>query len=414
MRFNKKQSSFRFLAFLMAAALLLHPISIYATSISGLDQKIKEDKSAISDAKDEKDSLQNGLDAAQNKKEELEVAKQQLTGKVMELDDQIRGVSNDLSDVEQLLETKKEEIKEAKIQLEQAKKDIEEQYKNMKIRMKFMYEHGSMTYIQILLSCETFSEMLNKAEYIEQVSEYDRDMLEKFKQTKEEVAAMEKDLSSQEVVLEETKKSIEEKQDEMQNLMDEKIDEIHKYEKDIANKEAAIEEYENMIKEQDAQIRALEAAVAAAQAERERLNSISQNSVKRPTYGGGQFCWPAPSYTRISDEYGYRIHPILNVEQYHNGLDMAAPYGSSILAAADGVVVAAAYSSTMGNYVMIDHGGGLYTIYMHASSLSVSEGQSVTKGAKIGGVGSTGRSTGNHLHFSVRLNGSYVSPWQYL
>jgi murein DD-endopeptidase MepM/ murein hydrolase activator NlpD len=126
------------------------------------------------------------------------------------------------------------------------------------------------------------------------------------------------------------------------------------------------------------------------------------------------FCFPAPSYTRISDDYGERVHPVLGVTMFHNGVDMAAPSGSPILAAYDGEVVAAAYSGSMGNYVMIDHGDGLYTIYMHASALYVSKGQTVTKGQNIAAVGSTGRSTGPHLHFGVRLNGSYVSPWGYI
>ena len=98
----------------------------------------------------------------------------------------------------------------------------------------------------------------------------------------------------------------------------------------------------------------------------------------------------------------------------HNGVDFAAPAGSAILAAYNGTVVAADYNGTMGNYVMINHGAGLYTIYMHCSALYVSKGQDVTAGTKIAAVGSTGRSTGNHLHFGVRLNGAYVSPWNYL
>ena len=150
----------------------------------------------------------------------------------------------------------------------------------------------------------------------------------------------------------------------------------------------------------------MEAAVAE---ERRRLAAEQGRK-----YDGGVFAWPAPSYTRISDDYGTRTHPILGIQQFHNGVDMAAPGGSPILAAYDGKVVAADYNSSMGNYIMIDHGDGLYTIYMHASALYVSKGTEVTKGQKIAAVGSTGRSTGNHLHFSVRLNGSYVNPWQYL
>ena len=164
--------------------------------------------------------------------------------------------------------------------------------------------------------------------------------------------------------------------------------------------------YEADIAAQNETIAALEAAVAE-----ERKKLAAEQGRK---YDGGVFSWPAPSYTRISDDYGYRIHPILKVQQFHNGIDMAAPGGSPILAAYDGKVVAAAYSSSMGNYIMIDHGDSLYTIYMHASALYVSKGQEVSKGEKIAAVGTTGRSTGNHLHFSVRLNGNYVSPWSYL
>ena len=102
------------------------------------------------------------------------------------------------------------------------------------------------------------------------------------------------------------------------------------------------------------------------------------------------------------------------MKQFHNGVDFAAPSGTPIYAAYDGKVVAATYSATMGNYVMIDHGDSLYTIYMHASKLYVSKGDTVVKGQTIAAVGTTGRSTGNHLHFSVRKNGSYVSPWEYL
>ena len=108
------------------------------------------------------------------------------------------------------------------------------------------------------------------------------------------------------------------------------------------------------------------------------------------------------------------MHPTLGVEKFHNGVDMAAPGGSPILAAYDGEVIGAGYNSSMGNYIMINHGGGLITIYMHASALYVSTGEMVGRGEKIAAVGTTGRSTGNHLHFGVRLNGDYVSPWNYL
>jgi murein DD-endopeptidase MepM/ murein hydrolase activator NlpD len=209
-------------------------------------------------------------------------------------------------------------------------------------------------------------------------------------------------------VLDEAKTEVEQEEAALEELISAKEQEINSYESDIDNKEQAIEEYEAEIAAQDELISSMEDAVAAEKKKIAAANGIVLS------YDGGKFIWPAPSYTRISDDYGWRIHPILNVEQFHNGVDMAAPKGTSILAAYDGVVVAAAYSSTMGNYIMIDHGDGLYTIYMHASELYVAADDIVIRGEKIAAVGSTGRSTGSHLHFSVRLNGSYVSPWNYI
>ena len=214
------------------------------------------------------------------------------------------------------------------------------------------------------------------------------------------------ELLSEQELLDEAKVAAEEEQDNLNALIDEKEVQITAYETDIATKEAAIREYDAEIAEQNEIIAALEAQVAAEKA--------ALADATRIRYDGGVFMWPAPSYTRISSPYGWRMHPTLGVEKFHNGVDMAAPGGSPILAAYDGKVVASGYSPSMGNYIMIDHGDTLYTIYMHASALYVSTGDYVTRGQKIAAVGSTGRSTGNHLHFGVRLNGQYVDPMGYL
>lgn len=404
---------------IMAAVLLIGATgTAFAApeSADSLDDAINKGTDALSDAQDEKKQLQSNLSAAQAMKKELENAKTALTGDVVELDSQMSEVSNDLLEVQNLLDTKEAELDKTTKELAQAKIDVKKQYEDMKLRIKFMYENGTMSYIQILLSSGSFSELLNKAEYIEQVSEYDRNMLQTYQDNRDKITRLEKDLKDQKEVLEQVKGDVEAKQTEMAGLISDKQTEIEGYESDIQNKEEAIKEYEAMIAEQDSTIKALEASVAAAKAKRTQMtvSDNSTNAADQPHYGGGAFVWPAPSYTRISDDYGYRTHPILGIQKFHSGVDMAAPSGSSILAAADGTVVAATYNATMGNYVMIDHGNGLYTIYMHASALYVSSGQSVSAGSTIAAVGSTGRSTGAHLHFSVRQNGNYVSPWNYL
>lgn len=401
----------RWLGFLLAVMFfVMTPCSVIADTRESLDEQIKSESAALDDAQDEKEKLQDNLEAAQALKESLQETKNELTDHMVELDNEMSQVSMKLFEVEALLEAKETEHEETEVRLEEAKVNIEKQYEDMKIRIQFMYEHGSMSFLEILLSCSSFSEMLNKAEYIEQVSAYDRQMLSQYEETKVKVEALERELSDQKQILETVRADVKKQQDEMKGLIAEKKEEISEYETDIANKEKAIKEYEDMIAEQDDIIGALEASVAAAKRKRQEMG-VSDNSA---AYSGGTFCWPAPSYTRISDDYGWRTHPTLGVQQFHNGVDMASPSGSPILAAADGEVVAASYNATMGNYVMIDHGGGLFTIYMHASALFVSSGNIVSAGDEIAAVGSTGRSTGPHLHFGVRLNGSYVSPWNYL
>ncbi len=370
------------------------------------NDKIKEKEAEIKDAKEMKKQLQSDLTDVKKIKEELESSKASLSQYVEQLDGELDGVQDKIEELKNRIADKEEELVQAEQELEAAIADQEQQYEAMKQRIKFMYESGDALYMEILFTAAGFSDMLNKAEYIEMLSAYDREQLDEYVAARKLIELYQVQLEEEKAYLEEARAAVEKEEEALQSLIKEKENTIRAVTNDIHNQEAAIASYEADIKEQNETISVLEKIVAE---ERERLEEE-----QRLRYDGGMFAWPAPSYTRISDDYGNRIHPILNVKQFHNGVDMAAPGGTPILAAYDGMVVASAYSASMGNYIMIDHGDGLYTIYMHASTLLVSKGASVTRGQKIATVGTTGRSTGNHLHFSVRLNGSYVSPWNYL
>ena len=370
------------------------------------NDSIKKKEEEIKQAKEEKKELQNSLTDVKNLEKELEASKTDLANYITELDASLATIQAKIAELKTMISDKETEIEETTLELEAAVAVQEAQYEAMKDRIKFMYEKGDTFYLELLFASESFGDMLNKAEYIEMLSAYDREKLDEYVAQAEYVALCKESLEEEKAVLEEAKSSVEAEEAAMNELIADKEAEINAVTNDIANKEAAIAEYEAYIAEQNETIAALEKAVAE-----ERRKLAAEQGRK---YDGGVFAWPAPSYKRISDDYGYRIHPILGHKQFHNGVDMAAPGGSPILAAYDGKVVAAAYSNSMGNYIMIDHGDGLYTIYMHASALYVSSGTEVSKGDKIAAVGTTGRSTGNHLHFSVRLNGNYVSPWNYL
>lgn len=367
---------------------------------------IKEKEAEISDAKELKKQLQSSLTDIKKVKEELEQSKESLKLYVEQLDGQLATIQEKIADLKNKIAEKEEEIAQTETELEAAIADQENQYAAMKQRIRFMYEAGDTLYMEMIFSADSFGDMLNKAEYIEMLSAYDRKMLDEYVATRKLVELYMEQLEEDRAYLEEAKAGVESEEASLNSLIDEKKKTIEQVSSDIDTKEAAIAEYEAELKEQNETIAMLEKIVAE-----EKAKLAEENRIK---YDGGMFAWPAPSYTRISDDYGNRIHPTLGVEKFHNGIDLAAPGGSAILAAYDGKVVAADYSNSMGNYIMIDHGDGLYTIYMHASALYVSKGTWVSKGQKIAAVGSTGRSTGNHLHFSVRLNGSYVSPWNYV
>lgn len=367
---------------------------------------IKEKEAEISDAKELKKQLQSNLTDVKKIKEELEQSKENLRQYVVQLDGELQTIQEKIEELKGRIAEKEAEIAQTELELEAAIADQENQYAAMKERIRFMYEKGDNLYMELIFSSDSFGDMLNKAEYIEMLSAYDRKMLDQYVATRKLIELYMEQLEEDREYLEEAKEGVESEEASLNSLIDEKKRTIEQVSDDIHEKEAAIAEYEADIKEQNETIAMLEKVVAE-----EKARLAEENRIR---YDGGMFKWPAPSYTRISDDYGNRMHPTLHVESFHNGIDMAAPGGSAILAAYDGMVVAADYSGSMGNYIMIDHGDGLYTIYMHASALYVSKGAWVSKGQKIAAVGSTGRSTGNHLHFSVRLNGSYVSPWNYL
>ena len=368
------------------------------------EESIKEKEAQISNAKKERDSLKNAKTDLEKVKKQLETSKSNLNSYISQIDASLTDIQQKIDSLNDQITEKENQIETTTEELHEAERIQQEQYEAMKKRIKFMYERGDTIYFELLLESGSFADMLNKAEYIERLSSYDRDKLNEYIATTELISLTKQALEEEKETLDEAKASREAEQSNLEQLLSAKSAELNSVKADISNKEAAIAEYEAEIKAENAAIAALEKEVAADKA---ALYS-------KYKYDGGVFTWPCPNYTRISDNFGMRMHPTLGVEKMHNGIDLAAPGGSPILAAYEGTVVAAAYEGSMGNYVMISHGNGLYTIYMHCSALYVSKGQDVSAGTKIAAVGSTGRSTGNHLHFGVRLNGAYVSPWNYL
>lgn len=380
-------------------------IPIQASSAS--TEKVTEDDAStksLQEAQDEKAQLEKALKEAQSTIEDLKDSKGDIESKVTELNQQLIDISARITDLENQLTAKSEDIQETKDELAEAKEREAQQYADMKVRIQFMYENGQTSYLEALLSSRNISEFLNSADYIAQIQSYDRQKLTEYQDTVESIVNLEAQLEQEYTDLEALKSTVESNKATVAAMMRQKESELADISGDIEDAQSDADYYAAEIQAQEELI----AAIKRAEAEK------AAAGVEEHPYTGGAFRWPCPSSTRVTSDYGTRVSPMSGASSNHKGIDIGASAGADIIAAADGTVTAASYSSAAGNYVMIDHGGGLYTVYMHASSLLVSPGQTVSAGDVIAKVGSTGISTGSHLHFGVSLNGSYVSPWSYL
>ena len=403
----------KFLAAALSFALVLAtPLSAQAT------------KSGLSDAKSKKTALEAEKKKTEQELKNLEGLKSDTTAYVKKLDSSLESIGNELSKLNDDIDAKEKQIDTTKQELSEAKETEKSQYESMKLRIKYMYEKGDSTYVDLLMEAGSLSELLSKAEYITKISSYDRQKLDEYAATKEKIAEKEKALEGEHAELLTLQDETEAKQASVEKLLAAKQTELQNYETKIASAEGQNSEYAKSIEAQENQIKSIEAEIkrkeeeARKKAEEEKKKAAAANKAaqtyKTVSLGDISFTWPCPASGRITSGFGGRKSPTKGASSNHQGIDISAPTGTSIVAAAAGEVVIATYSSSAGNYVMISHGGGVYTVYMHASSLLVSQGQSVKKGQTIAKVGSTGYSTGSHLHFGVRVNGSYVNPTKYV
>ena len=353
------------------------------------------------------------ISETEKKAEELENQKKAAEGEKASLENQLNGILTEMDETKAKIEAKEIEVREKEEELVQAKIDENDQYESMKKRIKYMYENGNSQFIEILCESKSIGEFLNNAEYITTISQYDRNMLTEFQQIVEAVAEQEEMLKTEYAELETLQDSLIAKQEELNQLVEGKEEELKQISADLG-----------ATQERLAQLKEAAAAAARKQEELARLAKAQAEAQANAGSGGGagaavvsgngMFTHPCPGYSRISSEFGWREAPIAGAGNNHKGMDLAAPTGTPIYAAAAGTVTTARYSNSAGNWVVINHGNGLQTYYMHASALYVSEGQSVSKGQNIAAVGSTGQSTGPHLHFQVMQNGTPVNPRNYL
>lgn len=392
------------------------------------------EESNLSEAQQEKKTLENDLQKAKELIDSLKGSKEDIQSEVEKLDKQLNEISGKVKELESQLSKKRQEIADTESALNKAKEQEKKQYRNMKKRIQFMYENGQTSYVEMLLSADSFTDFLNAVEYITQISQYDRKMLKEYQNMQVTIADTQKTLETDYASLQSLQAKVQEEKQAVVALESAKKGELNDVADDLTDAQTVAKAYEAEIQAQNeviAQIQAAQKRAAEQQAAQQQAQAAeenqgatdaageNQNTAQNTTPSGngqstGSMMWPCPSSKRVTSDYGPRTSPTNGASSNHKGIDIGAAYGADIVAADGGTVLVATYSSSGGNYVIIDHGGGLCTVYMHASSLTVSAGQTVSKGQVIAKVGSTGISTGNHLHFGVTLNGVYVSPWGYV
>lgn len=359
----KKRFTVCILAVFTAFCLVGQPALVHAESLDEIISDIREVEKSLDSGREQERSLMSQINELQDKIDSLQVK----------------------------IDEEENRLEALEIELEEAQKKVDTQNENLNSRLRNMYKTSSIGYVDVLLESGSFSEFLTNLELVKMIYSSDQKVLQELKVAREEV---------------EKKKT--------------EVEELH----------ASLQKAQSEVEAQKATVEAKKSAVAKDNKENEKMLSELKSEADKLTaelqgsgssggnYTGGEMLWPAPYCTQITSKYGYRTHPVTGVvNSFHTGIDLSRSrcHGTAIIAANSGTVSRVIWSNYgYGNYVMVDHGGGIQTLYAHCSNIYVKKGQYVSRGQTIAAVGTTGNSTGPHLHFEVRINGNYTNPYPYI
>ncbi len=367
-----------------------------ATSLDTETNNQNDEQKDLDTLQLEKSNLENEIE---NSNKEIEFVKDQLTETVVEISEINQQILDKQMEI-QTLEAQEKDlvayINKAEEELKKSDEKYNYQKKVLEERLVAMYEMGQVTYLDILLSSKNITEFLSNYFFIEEISKADTELLESVEAEQKYNKKLKESLETKELVLSRSRETREKNAISLTNMAIIKNNRLKSLNESELQLQQSIEEYQNQVAQIETEIRLL------------ALANIGEE------YVGGVMAWPVPGYTRITSQFGMRTHPITGVYKLHTGVDIGAPLGANFIAANDGVVTYAGTNKAYGNMVIIDHGGGITTLYAHGSEILVNVGDIVYQGTPILKVGSTGYSTGPHAHFEVRINGEYVQPLDYI
>jgi len=396
----------RVIAIVLAVIMLL---SVFWVVLNAVTASARVTQTEINKLKEEKKEFERKKREIQSRINTIDFERMTEVAKKSVLDDQIMLTGLEIDNIAETIIFYEELISEKELEVIAAKHREDQQLSNYKNRVRDMEENGVISYLEIVFDSTSFSDLLARIDFVGDIMQADERMYKDLIVAKQETEAAKEVLEQTKLEMEDEKSLKESKQVELEEQLDEANALIEKIEADLeserelrATVEAEEEKVQREINQKEAELR--------RQQEEERKKKAAQNQVK----GTGQLRWPVPSNGNVTSGFGIRLHPVFKVYRMHQGVDIGAKHGASIVAADTGRVITSSYNSSYGNYIVISHGNGMTTLYAHLSSRKVSEGASVSKGQVIGLAGSTGVSTGPHLHFEVSVNGSRVNPMKYL
>ena len=373
----------KFLCIVLAFIIICtYATTIYAEELTDLQKQQEELQNQIEQSNDELNEVQSQL--SENLKQ------------IEKLDEKISDSEQKMEELNSEISTLQRTIDDIKAQLEVAEKKYEEQKNIMEKRLIAIYESGETKYIDVLLKSKDISEFLSNYYLINEITSVDKELLNEVESQKKTI-----DLAKQKLEKEQEKLTTD-----LQNQT--------KTSTVLENTKTLREKYISRLSDEE---KAKQAQIDEMTKQYDEVNKQILELAKQgldTEYIGGVLAWPVPGYTKISSNYGMRVHPITGQYKLHTGVDISAPMGANFVAANDGIVTKAGYNTAYGNMVIIDHGGGISTLYAHGSEILVTVGQTVKRNDPILKVGSTGYSTGPHAHFEVRINGVVTNPIEYI
>ena len=387
--------------FISVAVLALMTATVFADELE--DQKA-DYEAAAEEAKIKSDAIQMKIDSVSELKRVL--------------DEEAAVAVADYDEKQGALDETVERMEENSLKLLETQRDYEKKHAVLEKRVRDIYINGQISYVDVLFGAQDFSDFLTRMDLLKRVIAQDSDLVGAVLDYQNEIIEIGKQLEADKRIQEDLAKKAElakniklEKVARQQALIDRMNNDKEVYDRQYDEMMAASAEVTKLIEQKRYQEQ-----VAAMQAERARQaqqqSTYQDNGQVVESFGGGGMIWPVSG--EITSPFGWRTHPIFGTQRFHSGLDIGADYGVPIVAAQSGVVIEAGWIGGYGNTVMIDHGGGIVSLYGHNQSLAVDVGQTVSQGQVISYCGSTGNSTGPHCHFEVRLNGEPVSPYDYL